>query len=157
MAITVFSRALGKNINPVNFNSGGEALTALTRRPCRRLDRQPARIHGYICSPAPCALLGVFHDGRFAAFPKVPTMKESGVDAPNFQMWRGIAVPKDTGSGGGEVLAGNHEQKVAASPTMKKYIADNVATEAPIVGADFEKFLADQEKLYRDLLGKPAS
>jgi serine/threonine-protein kinase len=28
--------------------------------------------------------------------------------------------------------------------------------EAPIPGAAFERFLADQEKLYRELLGKPA-
>ena len=45
-------------------------------------------------------------------------------------------------------------QKVVASPQFKTYLKDNVASEAPIAGAGFEKFLADQEKLYRDLLGK---
>ena len=44
--------------------------------------------------------------------------------------------------------------KVAASPQFKAYLKDNAASEATIAGADFEKFLAAQERLYRDLLGK---
>jgi putative tricarboxylic transport membrane protein len=155
MAITIFSRALGKEINPVNFNSGGEALTALLGGHVDGSIGNPLEFMGHLQSGSIRAL-GVFRDGRFQAFPDVPTMKESGVDTPNFQMWRGIAVPKDTDPAAvkywQEVM-----KKVAASPAMKKYIADNVATEAPIVGEDFEKFLADQEKLYRDLLNKPAS
>ncbi|MFV3037872.1 tripartite tricarboxylate transporter substrate-binding protein, partial [Klebsiella pneumoniae] len=39
--------------------------------------------------------LGVVRDSRFAALPDVPTFKEQGVAAPNFQMWRGVAIPKD--------------------------------------------------------------
>jgi len=41
-----------------------------------------------------------------------------------------------------------------ASPQFKAYLKDNAASEAPIAGAQFEKFLATQERLYRDLLGK---
>jgi hypothetical protein len=39
---------------------------------------------------------------------------------------------------------------------MQQYIKENAAMVAPIGGADFEKFLAEQETLYRDLLDKPA-
>ena len=39
--------------------------------------------------------LGVVRDSRFAALPDVPTFKEQGVATPNFQMWRGVAIPKD--------------------------------------------------------------
>jgi putative tricarboxylic transport membrane protein len=99
--------------------------------------------------------LGVFRDDRFTAFPDVPTMKEKGINAPNFQMWRGIAVPKGVDKAAQDYWQGVM-QKVAASPIMTKYIADNVGTVAPIVGADFEKFLENQEKLYRELLDKPA-
>jgi putative tricarboxylic transport membrane protein len=99
--------------------------------------------------------LAVFRDDRFTAFPDVPTMKESGINTPKFQMWRGLAMPK-----GADPAAVAYwveiMRKVNTSATMKKYIADNVAAEAPIYGNDFEKFVADQEKLYRDLLGKPA-
>ena len=44
--------------------------------------------------------------------------------------------------------------KVVATPQFKAYLKDNAAAEAPIAGAAFEKFLAGQERLYRDLLGK---
>jgi putative tricarboxylic transport membrane protein len=155
MAITIFSRALGKQINPVNFNSGGEALTALLGGHVDGVLGNPLEFMGHLQSGAVRAL-GVFRDDRFKAFPDVPTVKESGVNAPNFQMWRGVGVPKDTDPAAVKyweaVMA-----KVAASPAFKKYIADNVASEAPIAGKDFEAFLANQEKLYRELLGKPAS
>jgi hypothetical protein len=44
--------------------------------------------------------------------------------------------------------------KAVASPQYKAYIRENVASEAPIAGQAFETFIADQERLYRDLLGK---
>lgn len=154
MAITVFSRALGKDINPVNFNSGGESLTALLGGHVDGTIGNPLEFMGQLASGKVRAL-GVFRDTRFAAMPDVPTLKEVGLDVPNFQMWRGIAVPKDVDPAAQLYWQGVME-KVAASPTMKKYIADNVATEAPIVGADFVAFLAAQEKLYRGLLAKPA-
>ncbi|MFT0858916.1 Bug family tripartite tricarboxylate transporter substrate binding protein [Ancylobacter sp. G4_0304] len=154
MAITVLSRALGKDINPVNFNSGGESLTALLGGHVDGTIGNPLEFMGQLASGKVRAL-GVFRDTRFSAMPDVPTMKEIGLSVPNFQMWRGIAVPKDVDPAAQAYWEGIM-QKVAASPTMKKYIADNVATEAPIVGADFVAFLAAQEKLYRELLAKPA-
>jgi hypothetical protein len=44
--------------------------------------------------------------------------------------------------------------KVNNSAAMKKYYADNVAQAASIPGKQFNQFLARQEKLYRELLGK---
>jgi len=44
--------------------------------------------------------------------------------------------------------------KVNNSAAMKKYYADNVAQSASIPGKQFNDFLARQEKLYRELLGK---
>jgi putative tricarboxylic transport membrane protein len=154
MAITILSRTVGKEINAVNFNSGGESLTALLGGHVDGSIGNPLEFMGHIQSGGVRAL-GVFRDERFTAFPDVPTMKEKGINAPNFQMWRGIAMPKGVDKAAQDYWQGVM-QKVAASPIMKKYIADNVGTEAPIVGADFEKFLENQEKLYRELLDKPA-
>jgi putative tricarboxylic transport membrane protein len=70
-------------------------------------------------------------------------------------MWRGIGMPKGVPDEAAAYWQGVME-KVAASETMKTYLKDNVASEAPIAGKDFEDFLAKQETLYRDLLGKPA-
>jgi len=83
----------------------------------------------------------------------VPTMKEQGINAPNFQMWRGVAVPKGAPADAAKYWEGVMA-KVVASPQFKAYLKDNAAAEATIAGAEFEKFLATQERLYRDLLGK---
>lgn len=155
MAITIFSRAVGKEINAVNFNSGGESLTALLGGHVDGTIGNPLEFMGHIGPGGPVRALAVFRDDRFTAFPDVPTMKESGVNAPNFQMWRGLAVPKGVDEQA-QLYWQGVMRKVNESATMKKYIADNVATLAPIYGKDFETFLADQERLYRDLLGKPA-
>jgi putative tricarboxylic transport membrane protein len=155
MAVTVLGKATGTELNMVNFNSGGEALTALLGGHVHGSLGNPLEFMGHLKSGAVRAI-GVFRDNRFADLGTVPTMKEQGINAPNFQMWRGIALPK-----GAPAEANKYWQgiiaKVVASPQYKAYIKDNVASEAAIGGAAFEKFLVDQEKLYRDLLGKPAA
>ena len=109
---------------------------------------------GHLQSKAVRAL-GVFRDTRFVGLPDVPTMKEQGIEAPNFQMWRGMATPKGTPDEAAKYWEGIIA-KVVATPAFKKYIDENIASVSAIPGAAFEKFLADQEKLYRDLLGKPS-
>lgn len=154
MAITVLGRALGVEFNMVNFNSGGEALTALLGGHVQASVGNPLEFMGHLRSRALRAL-GVFRDSRFADLPEVPTMREQGIAAENFQMWRGIAVPRGVPDAAAaywtEVM-----QKVVASEAWKRYLRENVASEAPIFGADFVRFLERQERLYRDLLGRPA-
>ena len=155
MAVTVFSKTIGKEMNVVSFNGGGEALTALLGGHVDASIANPLEFMGQFEAGAVRAL-GVFRDDRFPEFPDIPTMKESGVDAPNFQMWRGIAVPKDAPDEAAKYWEGVMA-KVMASPTMAKYLEDNVASAKPIAGEEYEAFLANQEKLYRELLDKPAN
>jgi putative tricarboxylic transport membrane protein len=150
--VTVLAKATGTELNTVNFNSGGEALTALLGGHVHAVVSNPLEMMGHLKTGAVRAV-GVFRDNRFADLPDVSTMKEQGIEVPPFQMWRGVAIPK----GAPEPAARYWEgimQKVAASPQFKAYLRDNVASEAIIPGQAFEKFLADQERLYRDLLGK---
>ena len=155
MAITIFSRAVGKEMNIVSFNSGGEALTALLGGHVHASIGNPLEFMGHLQAGSVRAL-GVFRDTRFAELPDVPTMKEQGIETPNFQMWRGVAVPKGVEDDAAQYWQGVIE-KVVASPTMQAYIKENAATIVPIGGDDFVKFLADQETLYRGLLDKPAN
>jgi putative tricarboxylic transport membrane protein len=155
MAITVFTKATGVEFNMLNFNSGGEALTQLLGGHVQACMGNPLEFIGHLESKAVKAL-GVFRDTRFAALPNVPTMKEQGVNAPNFQMWRGMATPRGTPDDAARYWEGIF-QKVVATPAFKAYLKENIASEAPIAGKAFEDFLASQEKFYRDLLGKPAS
>ena len=152
MAVTVLAKATGTELNMISFNSGGEALTALLGGHVNASLGNPLEFMGHLKSGAVRAI-GVFRDTRFALLPDVPTMKEQGVNAPNFQMWRGIAIPKGAPAEAAKYWEGVM-QKVAASPQFKAYLKDNAASEASIAGASFEQFLANQERLYRDLLGK---
>ncbi len=152
MAVTVLARASGTELNMVNFNSGGEALTALLGGHVQASLGNPLEFMGHLTSKGVRAI-GVFRDNRFAELPDVPTMKEQGINAPNFQMWRGTAIPRGAPAEAARYWEGVM-QKVVAAPQFKAYLKDNVASEATLIGADFEKFLTDQERLYRDLLGK---
>jgi putative tricarboxylic transport membrane protein len=153
MAITILAKATGTELNTVNFNSGGEALTALLGGHVQASIGNPLEFMGHLNKPNGVRAIGVFRDTRFAELPDVPTMKEQGINAPNFQMWRGVAMPKGAPEPAVRYWQGIME-KVVASPQYKAYLKDNVGSEAPIAGQAFEKFLADQERLYRDLLGK---
>lgn len=154
MAATVLSKAVGKDFNNVSFNSGGEALTALLGGHVNACMANPLEFMGHLKSKTVRAL-ALVRDTRFAEFPDVPTMKESGFNVPNFQMWRGVAMPKETPDAAARYWEGVM-QKVVATPALKTYLKDNVASEAIIVGDAFAKFLTDQERLYRELLNKPA-
>jgi putative tricarboxylic transport membrane protein len=152
MAVTILAKSTGTELNMINFNSGGEALTALLGGHVHASLGNPLEFMGHLKSGAVRAI-GVFRDNRFTLLPDVPTMKEQGITAPNFQMWRGVAVPKGAPAEAAKYWEGVM-QKVVAAPAFKAYLKDNAASEAPIAGANFVKFLDDQEKLYRDLLGK---
>ncbi len=152
MAVTVLAKSTGTELNMVNFNSGGEALTALLGGHVHASLGNPLEFMGHLKSGGVRAI-GVFRDNRFADLPDVPTMKEQGINAPNFQMWRGVAIPKGAPDAAAKYWEGVIA-KVVASPQYKAYIKENVASEASIGGQAFEKFLADQERLYRNLLGK---
>jgi len=152
MAVTVLGKSTGTELNTINFNSGGEALTALLGGHVQGSLGNPLEFMGHLNQKAVRAI-AVFRDNRFALLPDVPTAKEQGINAPNFQMWRGVGMPKgvpaDAAKYWEEIM-----QKVVGTPAFKKYLTDNAASEAPIAGAQFEAFLANQEKLYRELLGK---
>jgi putative tricarboxylic transport membrane protein len=152
MAVTVLSKATGVQYNIVSFNSGGEALTALLGGHVQASMGNPLEFMGQLQAKKVRAL-GVARDNRFPALPDVPTFKEQGVAAPNFQMWRGVAIPKDAPSEAAAYWEGVMK-KVAASPQLATYLKDNVAQAAPISGKAYQDFLANQEKLYRELLGK---
>jgi putative tricarboxylic transport membrane protein len=152
MAVTVLAKSTGTELNMISFNSGGEALTALLGGHVHASLGNPLEFMGHL-QKGTVRAIGVFRDTRFAMLPSVPTMKEQGINAPTFQMWRGVGVPKGVPADAAKYWEGVMA-KVVASPQFKAYLKDNAASEATIAGADFERFLATQERLYRDLLGK---
>ena len=152
MAVTVLSKATGVQYNTVSFNSGGEALTALLGGHVQASMGNPLEFMGQL-QAGKVRALGVVRDKRFPGLKDVPTMQEQGIKTPNFQMWRGVAIPKDAPDAARAYWEGVMT-KVNNSPAMKKYYDDNVAQAASIPGKQFDAFLARQEKLFRELLGK---
>jgi putative tricarboxylic transport membrane protein len=152
MAVTVLSKSTGVQYNIVSFNSGGEALTALLGGHVQASMGNPLEFMGQM-QAGKVRALGVVRDSRFPALSNVPTFKEQGVSSPNFQMWRGVAIPKDAPNEAAAYWEGVMK-KVVASPQLAAYLKDNVAQAAPISGKAYQDFLANQEKLYRELLGK---
>jgi putative tricarboxylic transport membrane protein len=152
MAVTVLAKATGVQYNTVSFNSGGEALTALLGGHVQASMGNPLEFMGQL-QGGKVRALGVVRDKRFPALKDIPTFQEQGIKTPNFQMWRGVAIPKDAPDAA-RVYWEGVMTKVNNSEAMKKYYADNVAQAASIPGTQFNEFLARQEKLYRELLGK---
>jgi len=152
MAVTVLAKATGVQYNTVSFNSGGEALTALLGGHVQASMGNPLEFMGQLQAKKVRAL-GVVRDKRFPGLADVPTMQEQGIKTPNFQMWRGVAIPKDAPDAA-RVYWEGVMTKVNASPAMQQYYKDNVAQSASIAGKQFNEFLARQEKLFRELLGK---
>jgi putative tricarboxylic transport membrane protein len=152
MAVTVLAKATGVQYNTVSFNSGGEALTALLGGHVQASMGNPLEFMGQM-QGGKVRALGVVRDKRFPALKDIPTFQEQGIKTPNFQMWRGVAIPKDAPDAA-RVYWEGVMTKVNNSEAMKKYYADNVAQAASIPGTQFNEFLARQEKLYRELLGK---
>ncbi|HEX2332750.1 MAG TPA: tripartite tricarboxylate transporter substrate binding protein, partial [Burkholderiales bacterium] len=124
MAITVLSKATGVEYNTVSFNSGGEALTALLGGHVQASMGNPLEFMGQL-QAGKVRALGVARDQRFPGLKDVPTFQEQGIKTPNFQMWRGIAIPKDAPDAA-RVYWEGVMTKVNNSAAMKKYYADNV-------------------------------
>jgi putative tricarboxylic transport membrane protein len=92
MGVKVLSNAIGAELNNVQFNSGGEAVTALLGGHVHASIGNPIEFMSHL-KAGTVRGIGVFRQNRFAALPDVPTLKELGITAPDFQMWRGIGVP----------------------------------------------------------------
>jgi putative tricarboxylic transport membrane protein len=150
MAIAVFEAGTGIKLNTVRFNSGGEILTALLGGHVDLGAGNPLEYMGHLSS-GDIRALGVYRPTRFPDLPEVPTLKEQGIQVTPFQMWRGVAMPADAPAEAVEYWSGVME-KVGTSKQFNDYIKANVATTHVLVGNDFEKFLENQEVLYRNML-----
>ena len=84
---------------------------------------------------------------------KLETMKEQGIETVPFQMWRGIAVPKDVPAEAMQYWQ-DVMRKAMASKRFREYLASIMAAEHALLGKDFASFLEKQEALYKDMLAR---
>jgi putative tricarboxylic transport membrane protein len=88
---------------------------------------------------------------RLAAFPDVPTIKESGFDVPNVPQVRGIVAPPGIPA---EVVAYGEDlfAKFVKTPTWRKYLEDNLFEDGFQRSAELNKFIDQHSETTRGIL-----
>jgi tripartite-type tricarboxylate transporter receptor subunit TctC len=87
---------------------------------------------------------------RIASLPDVPTLKESKIDLEMI-LWRGIAVPKGTPDEIVKILEDAARQVVSSSEFLK-FCTDMNIIPSFQPGAEFEKFMDEDDKLIGGLM-----
>ena len=147
-------QALGVKFTYVPFKGGGEVCVNLVG----------SHIDSTVNNPIECVShwkagrvrpLAVFDSGRIAAadWKNIPTAKEAlGADI-QYLMLRGIfggpGMPKEAVDWYTSFL-----KKVYDTPDFKKYLADGALKPQFATGAEYVKWVEENEKLHRDLMAK---
>lgn len=147
-------QALGVKFTYVPFKGGGEVCVNLVGK----------HIDSTVNNPIECAShwkagrvrpLAVFDTARISAgnWKDIPTVKEAlGVDI-HYLMLRGIfgapAMPKDALQWYSEFL-----KKVYDTADFKKYLSEGALKPAFVTGAEYTKWVEENDNLHRDLMKK---
>jgi len=138
-------KAAGVQFNYVVFNSGGDVNAALLGGHIDIAVSNPGEALE-LFKAGKVKLLGVYSNQRLAGAPDVPTMKEQGVDVTYVQN-RGIVAPADIPADARKVLE-EAFLKYTKTDIFKKYIADNMLSEAWMDGETFGKWLQKENERY---------
>jgi putative tricarboxylic transport membrane protein len=141
----LIEKAAGVQLNYVVFNGGGEVNAALLGGHIDLAVSNPGEALE-LFKAGKVKLLGVYSDKRLPGAPDVPTMKEQGVNVTYVQN-RGLVAPADIPADARKVL----EQafaKYMKTDIFKKYIADNMLSEAWMDGETFGKWLDAENAKY---------
>jgi putative tricarboxylic transport membrane protein len=138
-------KAAGVQFNYVVFNGGGEVNAALLGGHIDMAVSNPGEALE-LFKAGKVKLLGVYSDKRLPGAPDVPTMKEQGVNVTYVQN-RGLVAPADIPADARKVL----EQafaKYMKTEIFKKYVIDNMLSEAWMDGETFGKWLEKENEKY---------
>ena len=142
-------KATGVKLNYIVFNSGGEVNAALmgghvdiaVSNPGEALELAKAKR---------VRTLGVFAEKRIAGAPDVPTLKEQGINAVYVQN-RGLVAPGGIPADARKVIE-EALFKYTKTETYKKYLVDNMLTDAWMDGPTFGKWLEKENESYKVLV-----
>lgn len=97
-------------------------------------------------------ILAILAKDRLKAYPNVPTAKEKGVDV-NIMTWRGLGVPQKTPDA---VVKTLHDafKKATEDPKFVEFMDKGNFGISYMSSADYQKFIAEQAVLYKDLMTK---
>jgi putative tricarboxylic transport membrane protein len=134
----LIEKAADVKFNFIVFNGGGEVNAALLGGHVDLAFGNPGEALE-LYKAGKVNLLGVFSDRRLAAAPDIPTMKEQGFDTI-LQSHRGLCAPAGIPADARKVLE-EALFKYTKTEIFKKYVADNMLTEAWMDGIAYGKAL----------------
>jgi len=149
MIILAFEKKAGVAFNHVPFSGGGPmVVAAMGKHVDAVVGSPPEGVPQLESGQLRC--LAVFSKQRLEQFPKVPTALEQGVDF-SLGQWRGIAAIKGTDPAKIKLL---HDVFLACMQDADfKVLAKNAGILLNYIGTeDFKKFVAEQDKLYEDIV-----
>lgn len=145
----LLEKAAGIQLNYIVFNSGGEVNAALMGGHIDLAVSNPGEALE-LAKANKVRLLGVYAEKRLAGAPDVPTLKEQGLDATYVQN-RGLVAPAGIPEDARKTIEGAF-QKYMKSETFKKYVDENMLSEAWMDGPTFGKWLEKENARYTVLL-----
>lgn len=147
----LLEKEAGIKLNYIVFNSGGEVNAALLGGHVDIAIANPGE-ELELYKAGKVRILGVYADKRLAGAPEVPTMKEQGINAVYVQN-RGLCAPADIPADARKVLE-EALLKYTKTDTFKKYIKDNMLSEAYLDSAAFGKFLEEWNVKFAAILNE---
>jgi len=135
----------------IPYDAGGKAMAALLSGEIKALSTGFSEAVG-MANAGEVKIIGVTAPKRVAAFKDAPTLKEQGYDA-EFVNWRGFFaapnLPADKANAYRSAIA-----KMYATPEWEAVRARNGWVNIHNPGDEFTAFLANQEKIIKDLMKK---
>lgn len=135
----------GVEFNIVSFKQGSEAFTALLGGHVDFGVGNPAETSGQI-EAGKLRVLATLTDKRLPYMPKVPTLKEEGVNVAFYQLrgiWGTKNMPKDAVKYWETVF-----QKLTQTSSWKKYVEKEMVLDTYMGSADYKKFLENELKMF---------
>ena len=145
---TRLEKAAQVQLNYIPFQSGGEVNAALLGGTVDVASPNPSEA-AQLVKAGRLRPIAMFSPERLAQWKDVPTAKEQGFDV-TLSQFRGVVA-----AGGLDqqqsLFWQNAMVKMYQSPGFKKYLEDNGLRPLPIIGADADKYLAEQTRFYTEI------
>jgi putative tricarboxylic transport membrane protein len=142
-------KAAGIQLNYIVFNSGGEANAALLGGSVDLAGPNPSEA-AQLIQAGRLRALAMFSPERLANWPDVPTAREQGYDV-TLEQHRGV-IAAGSITDQQSLYWQNVMVKLFKSDGFKKYMSDNGLRPLLKIGADSEKYIAEQNAYYTEIL-----
>lgn len=151
LAASALEDKTGAKFNHIPFQGAGPAVLALLGGHVEAVAVSPAEVSTYV-QAGKLKMLVLMADKRMAAFDKVPTAKERGIDI-SIGTWRGLGAPKNTPP---EVMAKLRDiaAKTAREPLLREVMDKQNLGYVYTDGAAFKETLAKDNEYFKALITK---